>query len=929
MALEEYQRKRDFRQTPEPAGSRAAAKRPEGGVLSFIVQKHAARRLHYDFRLELNGVLLSWAVPKGPSLDPGEKRLAVHTEDHPIEYGGFEGVIPKGQYGGGTVLLWDRGTWTPLGPDPDEAYRKGSLKFRLDGEKLHGNWALVRMGGKAAKEGHENWLLIKERDEVAEPGSDTALVDDNPLSVATGRSLDAIAADRDRVWDSQHGEISPEPPSQPKAAAPGKWQRPRGARKRAMPDALAPQLATLVEAPPEGDEWLHEIKYDGYRLLARIDHGDVRLVTRNRLDWTGKFPALAQALAELPVETALIDGEIVALAPDGTTSFGELQNRLSRGDTSGLVFYVFDLLYCHGYDLTNAILDDRKTALAGIVPPHAAGTVRYSDHQAGRGPDFLRHACQYDLEGTIAKRRDRPYRAGRGADWLKVKCYRSAEFIVIGFTDPSGTRHGFGALLLGYYDPDGALRYAGRCGTGFSDALLADLHPRLAALERRDPAAVLPKGLAKKGVHWVEPLLVAQVRFAEWTADALLRHPSFQGLREDKTPQEIVYDPAGLREVAMNTAHPEPTEPNAAAASAASGHNPHPIGAAAPGSPLPRDARDGKKRRSSRTTPSRDAGEGGKRSEPGEGGQPNVSAPSRDGSVAFEGVRLTNPDRVLYPDQGITKLALAQYYAAIREWALPELQHRALSLVRCPEGQGKECFYQKHATTAVPEVVGRVEIPEGSGTGTGIYTYIKDLAGLVAMVQMGVLEIHPWGSTVARLETPDRITFDLDPDVGLPWDRVVEAAIGVREALLGIGLQSFPKTTGGKGLHVVVPVAPKLEWDAVKEFAKWVAERFVAAYPDRFTSNIAKRARSGRIFIDYLRNGRGATAIGAYSPRAREGAPVATPLFWDEVESGVKPTGFTVATVPDRLATLGRDPWAEMRTLRQSISARVRREVGI
>jgi bifunctional non-homologous end joining protein LigD len=902
MALDEYHRKRDFRQTPEPAGNSAVKTRPDSETLSCVVQKHAARRMHYDFRLELNGVLLSWAIPKGPSLDPAEKRLAVHTEDHPIEYGGFEGIIPKGQYGGGTVLLWDRGTWTPEGPDPQHAYRNGSLKFHLDGKKLHGRWALVRMGGKAAKEGRENWLLIKERDELAVPGSDTALVDQNPLSVTTGRSIEEITADRDRVWDSDRGEIATD---RSKPATPSKWERPRGARKRPMPDMPAPQLAILVETPPEGDEWLHEIKYDGYRLLARIEQGKVRLITRNRLDWTGKFPELALALARLPVDTALIDGEIVALAPDGTSNFDKLQDRLSRGDTAGLVFYAFDLLYRDGYDLTAAALEDRKTALAVIVPHAADAIVRYSDHQIGHGSDFLRHACEYDLEGTIAKRRDRPYRAGRGADWLKVKCYRSDEFLVIGFTDPSGQRHGFGALLLGYYDPGGTLHYAGRCGTGFSDALLAKLYSRLVALERRNPAAALPRGVSKKGVHWVEPRLVAQVRYSNWTADAILRHSSFEGLREAKNPEEVVRP---VRD----------------------GQDPHPPAAAAAGPSLSHSTGKGKTGRRASKSVSRIAeqGAGGRSATAGEGRSGGIP-PARDGSITFEGVRLTHPDRVLYPEQQITKLALANYYYAIRELALPELRNRPLSLVRCPEGQGKECFYQKHATAAVPAVVGRVEIPEGAGTDPGIYTFVKDLPGLIAMVQMGVLEIHPWGSTVAKLETPDRITFDLDPDVGLPWERVTEAAIEMREALLGIGLKSFPKTTGGKGLHVVVPIAPKLGWDAVKEFSKWVAERFVAAYPDRFTSNMAKRARVGRIFIDYLRNGRGATAIGAYSPRARPGAPVATPLFWEEVENGVTPDRFTVATVPERLAGLRSDPWAEMRTLRQSISARVRREIGI
>ncbi|HEX3862726.1 MAG TPA: DNA ligase D [Stellaceae bacterium] len=879
MALEEYQRKRDFGKTPEPAGAASRRKRP-AVALSFVVQKHAATRLHYDFRLELGGVLLSWAVPKGPSLDPGEKRLAVHVEDHPIEYGGFEGVIPKGQYGGGTVLLWDRGTWTPLEPDPDATYRKGSLKFRLDGEKLRGNWALVRMGGKAApkKPGdHENWLLIKERDEIAEPDSGSALVDDNPLSVATGRAMDAIAKERDRVWDSGKGEVTQTPASS-KQRVPAKQAaaaRLQGGRAAAMPDVVAPQLATAAERAPDGADWLHEIKYDGYRLLARIERGTVRLTTRKGLDWTAKFPALAEALAELPVDTALLDGEVVALAPDGSTNFGTLQDAIANRDTGALLYYAFDLLYRDGDDLTAAPLDRRKAALAEIVPVQADGTIRYSDHQEGRGSDFLRHVAQYGLEGVVSKRRDRPYRPGRSSDWLKIKCTNRDEFIVIGFTDPSGTRLGFGALVLGYCDPQQRLHYAGRCGTGFSDALLHDLRQRLDATARAKSAANVPKGIPVKDVHWVEPRLVAEVQYSNWTSDGVLRHAAFLGLREDKSAEEVVCEPKNP------AARAEPAAPASA----------KPIAASA------------------------------------QLGSPTVSAPARDGSITFEGVRITHPDRVLYPDTAITKLGLAEYYAAIKDWALPELADRPLSLVRCPDGQGKECFYQKHLSSGVPDALGRVELPEKSGS--EIYLVINDLAGLVAMVQMAVLEIHPWGSTTAKVETPDRITFDFDPDEGLPWERVTEAAIEMREALAGIGLQSFAKTTGGKGLHVVVPIAPKLDWDAVKEFAKWVAERFVTAYPDRYTSNMAKRARTGRIFIDYLRNGRGATAIGAYSPRARPGATVATPLFWEEVEKGLKPADLTVLTLPARLANLKSDPWAEMKSLRQSISAKVRREVGI
>jgi bifunctional non-homologous end joining protein LigD len=747
------------------------------------------------------------------------------------------------------------------------------------------------MGGKAnpksSGEKHENWLLIKERDDEAVPGSDAALVDGNPLSVATGRSIEAIAADRDRIWDIERGEVPGDPP--PPGKKPLAATRPRGARKRTMAEKLLPQLATLAEAAPDGDQWLHEIKYDGYRLLARIERGTVRLTTRNGLDWTDKFAASARALAALPVESALIDGEIVALAADGTTDFAVLQDAIARRDTSGLVFYAFDLVYQDGWDLTEAVLEDRKAALAALVPHPGDGAVRYSDHQVGRGTDFYRHVCGYDLEGIVAKRRDRPYRPGRGRDWLKIKCDNRDEFVVVGFTEPAGRRHGFGALLIGYYDTEGRLRYAGRVGTGFNDALLSAMRQRLDAIERPERPVALPKGVSTRGVRWTEPRLVAQVRYGGWTTDGVLRHPAFLGLCEDKNPEEAV--------VERRSAAADAGTPDGGAARPTRARNAAKSGAARGAVPDERAATDA------------------------------IPAPRRDGTVDFAGVRLTNPDRVFYPEERITKLQLAEYYATVADWALPHLAQRALSMVRCPEGVAGQHFYQKHDMPGFSTVLGRIDIRDKSEVGT--YLFIKDLAGLVGVVQMGVLEIHPWGSTVDKLETPDRITFDFDPDEGLPWEQVSAAAIEMREALAGIGLKSFAKTTGGKGLHVVVPVAPKLGWEAVKEFSKWVAERFAAAYPERFTTNMAKRARSGRIFIDYLRNGRGATAIGAYSARARRGAPVATPLFWDEVEQGVTPDAFTVATVPERLAALKSDPWAEMPKLRQSISARVRREVGI
>ena len=851
MALTEYRRKRDFAKTPEPAG--VLAPETASALLSFVIQKHAARRLHYDFRLELDGVLKSWAVPKGPSLDPGEKRLAVHVEDHPLEYGGFEGVIPEGQYGAGTALIWDRGTWTPLDPDPEAAYAKGNLKFILDGQKLHGKWALVRMGGKHAGRRGENWLLIKERDAAAVPQSADAIVADNPRCVATGRALEEIAADRDRVW-GPNGEV-------PSSAEPlVRVTRIPGAKKARMPADPKPQLATAADRAPDGSQWFHEIKYDGYRLLGRIQNGKARLLTRSGLDWTDKFPALAAALAELPISNAVIDGEIVHLEPDGTTDFGHLQDAISNERTESLVFYAFDLLYLDGHDLTEAALEDRKAALAGVIPAHSAGMLRYSDHQVGQGPEFFRHACGYALEGIVSKRRDRPYRPGRSNDWVKVKCSNRDEFVVIGFTEPAGSRQGLGALLLGYYDEQGALHYAGRVGTGFDDGDLGELAARLRPLKRAAALVkALPKGASLKGVHWTEPRLVAEVRYANWTADKVLRHAAFLGLREDKSAAEIV----------RGTDMPAPPSP----------------------------ALEAKPMTARRTI--------------------------RDGTIEFEGVRLTNPDRVLYPVEGITKLDLARYYADIRDWALPQLAHRPLSVVRCPTGLGGETFFQKHAGAGAPKAIVPVQIDGET------HLAIEDLAGLISLVQIGVLEIHPWGSTVRNIEQPDRVTFDLDPDIGLPWSLVAAAALEIRDALEGFGLQSFAKTTGGKGLHVVVPLTPELDWDQAKTFTKAVADHIAAQHPQRYTTNQSKRARQGRIYIDYLRNARGATAIGAYSTRARPGAPVATPLFWSEVEEAIRPEGSTVATVPARLRALKSDPWTAIGTVRQKIGLAVRRKLGL
>jgi bifunctional non-homologous end joining protein LigD len=923
VALEQYRRKRDFSRTPEPAGAKRPRRRPEKAAagLSFVVQKHAARRLHYDFRLEMDGVLKSWAVPKGPSLDPHEKRLAVQVEDHPIEYGGFEGIIPAGEYGGGTVLVWDRGTWSSQEGEPLEAWRKGKLKLELEGEKLRGGWTLVRMTGARAGDHHENWLLIKENDATARPGSGDALVREQARSAASGQTIEEIAADPPRVW-GKDGATELEPaskrtakarkgaagaPSRP-AAAPakarasggrgkaqpaGRREPVPGARRGPLPRAVEPELATLVSAPPAGAQWLHEIKFDGYRVVCEVRRGKARLLTRHGKDWTDRFAPVAAAAAELPVDTAILDGEVTVLLADGKTSFQALQETFGdggggdrgRGRLEGggaMVYFVFDLLYLDGYDLRPAPLAQRKEALRGLLEAAGIaagdGPIRWSDHVAGQGEDFYRQACRFGLEGIVSKRADLAYRSGRGKDWLKVKCLQRQELVIGGFTEPEGARAGLGALLLGVHE-GGRLVYAGKVGTGFTAQALLDLRRRLERLERQSPPfANPPRGAEARGAHWVAPKLVCEVAFAEWTRDGYLRHPTFQGLREDKAAAEV------RREL------PEPP-PAAKAGSAAK---------------APRRSSGGAKQATAVKT---------------------VKSSRAAGPAAVAGVRLTHPDKVLYPGRGLTKLDLAQYYERIAEWILPHLVNRPLVLVRCPEGQGGECFYQKHLTEQFPAAVLRVAVEEGGKTVP--YGAVDSLPGLISLVQMGALELHVWGAHRDQIERPDYAVFDLDPDVGLPWERVAEAALGLRDLLAEAGLRSFLKTTGGKGLHVVLPLARRHTWDELKAFTRAVVEGMVAGQPDRYTSNPLKARRKGRIFVDYLRNGRGATSIGAYSSRSRPGAPVSTPLAWEELDGDVRGDTYTIENLPERLASLGADPWREMAAVKQSITAAMKRRWGV
>jgi bifunctional non-homologous end joining protein LigD len=840
MGLKDYLRKRDFSRTREPRGQ---GDTPKAGNL-YVVQKHAATRLHYDFRLELDGVLKSWAVPKGPSLDPAAKRLAVQVEDHPLEYGAFEGMIPQGEYGGGTVMLWDRGTWEPEG-DPAKDLAAGKLAFTLRGEKLHGSWALAQMKDRDGNP-TKNWLLIKHKDAVAVAESRYSIVEKQTLSVATGRSLEEIAAAaRDR----------PVPP--PAAAPPPDPAQLTNACRAPQPTAMKPQLATLVDEPPAGEAWLHELKLDGYRILAVIEAGRVTLLSRNGRDWTGKFAAVAEALQALPVLQAILDGEIVVLRPDGTSDFQALQDLLQGGGPGrALCYYLFDLLHCNGYDLTMAPLLERKhllqSLLARMAPPRE--NIRFSDHIADSGSEVYRQACLLAAEGIVSKLAAGAYEQKRSRNWRKTKCLHRQEFIVGGWTEPGGSRPGFGALLLGYYDA-GELVYAGRVGTGFTESTLRQLTGQLREIEQAGPPfRHPPAGADVRGVvHWVRPELVAEVEFREWTRENILRQASFKGLRQDKSPRDIV-----------------------------------------------------------RESPAGSPGDGNMSRQPAASGRKQSAA---DAVVA--GVRVSHPDKVLYPEQGVTKRALADFYAAIADFMLPHVIHRPLTLLRCPEGRQGECFYQKHLGEAMPAALRAVPIRDKDGTAE--YIVIDDIKGLISLVQLGVLEIHPWGSREIDLEKPDIVTFDLDPGPGLGWPEVIEGARFLRSRLEELGLVSFVKTSGGKGLHLVVPVEPRSGWAEAKAFARAVALDAARRRPDRFTAEMAKVKRPGRIFIDYLRNDRGATTVAAYSTRVGAGAPVSTPIRWDELNRTMTPDRYRIDNLPRRLTALKTDPWQDFFQIRQAI----------
>jgi bifunctional non-homologous end joining protein LigD len=798
VKLEEYNRKRDFERTGEPRG---AVNEP-GEALRFVVQHHMARRDHYDLRLEWDGALLSWAVPKGPSFDPRDKRLAVMVEEHPLEYRHFEGTIPKGEYGGGVMMLWDEGFWEPQN-NVEEGLAAGSLKFLLRGQRLRGKWALVRLKEKPGEKG-ENWLLLKEKDEYAGTGDGIPGFD---TSVRTGRSMAEIEA----------------------GAAEKTVQNPF--------DAAPAELAKLVTKVPEGGDWLYELKYDGYRILAFIAPGGVRLITRNGGDFTGRFQVVADMLAGWAGSRAMVlDGEMAVTDPSGKTDFQALQRFMKNPGNGSPTYIVFDLLALDGVDLRQRPLTARKENLEALLKD-APKTLWYSRHIRGDGTACFAAACEAGMEGIVGKRADSVYSGTRNGDWIKLKCDTRQEFVIGGYTRTDKKSYGISALLLGVYEGD-ALVYAGRAGTGLTERTMTELEDKFEKIKRSDaPFKQAPKPRAGEKITWLQPALAAEVKFAEWTDENLLRQASFKGLRADKNP----------RDIKRETAEPE----------------------------FPLDRKEEKMKA---------AGE----------------------SLTIGGMKITNPGKVLFENPRVTKSDVVRYYAGVAERMLPYVQGRILSIVRCPKGVASACFYKKHPG---PDSKSVVTIPvTSSGGETEEYFYIEDASGLLCEAQMGTLEFHTWGSRAGDLEKPDIMVFDLDPDVGMDIQQVRQGVKDVKTLLDRLSLVSFLKTSGGKGYHVVVPLRPAVGWDAFHDFARRVAEAAEQQWPDRYTSNVRKDKRKNKIFIDWIRNGRGATSIAPYSVRAREGARVSMPISWDGLDT-TAPDGITMEAALKRLADA--DPWKD------------------
>lgn len=828
--LQEYARKRDFNATPEPSGKRSRGK--QAHALQFCIQKHDASHLHYDFRLELDGTLKSWAIPKGPSLDPKVRRLAVHVEDHPLDYADFEGHIPEGHYGAGDVIVWDRGIWEPEG-NAREAYAKGKLRFRLQGEKLSGVWNLFRthLAGKK-----EQWMLVKSHDGQARSEADYSIVEAQPDSVLSDRTL-----------------VPRKPAAQQAAATPRTSRKRAGkARKAPLPAQLQPQLATLVDSPPSGD-WRYEVKFDGYRILARIDGEDVRLFTRNGHDWSSKMPRQIAALRALAIDAAWLDGEMVVADDNGVADFQALQNAFDTEHDERITYYLFDLPFLGGQDLRQVPLQDRRDTLRRLLEHNESDVLKYSADFDQPVESLLDSACRLELEGLIGKRADSPYSGRRSSDWVKLKCKQRQEFVIVGYTDPKGSRSGFGALLLALHDSDrGELRYAGKVGTGFCTASLASIHARLKPLETaRPPLAKPPTGSEARGVHWLKPKLLAEVAYAQMTRDGIVRHSVFHGLRDDKAPTAID----------LERAMPAKTVPK----------------------------------------------------------RKQAKAPDNLGDL-----RLTHPDRVVDATSGVTKREVAEYYAAVSQWILPQLKHRPVALVRAPDGLAGELFFQKNA--------GQLHIPH-------VLSYEKAEAGQAAMVinrpdtllgavQMNMLELHTWNATDKDFDKPDRFVLDLDPDPALPWKAMLEATQLTLTLLDELGLKVFLKTSGGKGMHLVVPLARRAGWDEVKDFSHAIVDYLARLFPDRLSAVSGPKNRVGRIFIDYLRNGKGATTACAYSLRAREGLPVSVPIWREELPRLKGANQWHIGNLGERLAEVD-DPWYDISKVRQSITARMRKQLGL
>ncbi len=838
MALDEYNRKRDFSATPEPGGT-PAGKRGKQGALQYCIQKHDATRLHYDFRLELDGTLKSWAIPKGPSLDPKARRLAVHVEDHPLEYATFEGSIPEGHYGAGDVIVWDRGVWVPQG-DPEEGYRKGKLKFALEGEKLSGSWNLVRTRMDGNK---EQWFLIKSNDETARSEGEYDIVREQPDSVLSDRTL--IPRQRGKA----KAEAAAKPAKTPARRRSRKAEEPAttlsGARPAPLPQSLKPQLATLVESVPDGD-WRYEIKFDGYRILARIESDQVRLFTRNGHDWTAKMPQQAKALAALGLESAWLDGEVVVPNEEGTPDFQALQNAFEAGRSGRIVFYLFDLPYLNGMDLREVPLEERRAALRQVLEAGTSDLLRFSADFIEQPDSILESACQMKLEGLIGKRAGSSYVSRRSSSWVKIKCKNRQEFIIVGFTDPKGARSGFGALLLGLHDEQGELRYAGKVGTGFNQATLKSLHAKLEPLVvKRCPLDKPPPTAAVRGAHWLKPELICEVAYAEMTRQGVVRHSVFHGLRADKP--------------AMAITHERP-----------------------------------------------------------------VSTPAKKSDA----IRISNPERIIDQSIGATKMELARFYAEIAPWALPHLRHRPLALVRAPEGIEGELFFQKHTEKlSIPYItqLDRALYPEHAALMT-----IDSVEALIGAAQMGTIELHTWNALAPELDHPDRFVLDLDPDPALPWKRMVEATQLTQTLLDEIGLQSFLKTSGGKGLHILVPLQPVHDWSEVKGFSQAIARYLAKLLPQHFSAVSGPKNRIGRIFIDYLRNSQGASTVAAYSVRAREGLPVSVPIHRDELAELKGANLWNIRNLMLRLEEQGNDdPWSGIDQTGQRITADMRERLGL